>query len=173
MLSLRYICFTYLANYSAVSKPHPTEGSEIYTGCGNPRCDKVCCAVCTPLCAGRCARRLCCWLFCLVVLTFLSQRPRVFVILEKTNKTRTSTSYARSLPRKNPGRERFAVRVLYRVAVFIAFGSRCPCSARCNARSYASFGYQRSKHNNNNNNNNNAPPAFFGSRPRLSNRSVI
>ena len=55
-----YIC---LANHSAVSKPHPTEGAEKYAGCGFPGSCKVCCAVCTPLCAGRCAPCLCCSLF--------------------------------------------------------------------------------------------------------------
>ena len=46
-----------------MSKPHPTEGAEIYTGCGIPRCHKAFSAVCTSLCAGRCARCLCCLLF--------------------------------------------------------------------------------------------------------------
>ena len=55
-----YMC---LANQSVVSKPHPTEGAEIYTGCGIPRCYKVCCTVCTPLRAGRCAHCLYCSLF--------------------------------------------------------------------------------------------------------------
>ena len=63
-----------LANHSAVSKPHPTEGTEIYTGCGNPRCYKVCFAVCS-LCAGRCS---------LVVLTLFFQRPRAFGEIGKT-----------------------------------------------------------------------------------------
>ena len=49
----------------------------------------------------------------------------------------------RSLPRKNRGRERFAV--LYRVAAFVALGGRCLCNARCIARSPASFGFRRSK----------------------------
>ena len=66
LLRLGYI-FLHMPNHSAVSKPHPTEGAEIYTGCGcgSPRCYEMCCAVCacTSLCAGRCARRLCCWFF--------------------------------------------------------------------------------------------------------------
>ena len=52
-----------LANHSAVSKPHPTEGAEIYAGCGILGGCKMCCAVCTPLCAGRCAACLCFSLF--------------------------------------------------------------------------------------------------------------
>ena len=55
-----YFC---LANHSVVSKPLPTEGAEIYAGCGIPGCCRVCCAVCTPFCAGRCAACLCCSLF--------------------------------------------------------------------------------------------------------------
>ena len=58
--TLFHLC---LANHSAVSKPHPTEGDEIYAGCGIPGCCEVCCAVCTPLCGGRCAACLCCLLF--------------------------------------------------------------------------------------------------------------
>ena len=52
-----------LANHSAVSKPHPTEGDGLYAGCGIPGCREVYCAVCTPLCGGRCAACLCCSLF--------------------------------------------------------------------------------------------------------------
>ena len=52
-----------LANHSAISQPHPTEGAETYAGCGVPRCCNVCCAVYTPLCGRRCAACLCCPLF--------------------------------------------------------------------------------------------------------------
>ena len=48
-----------MRNHIAVRKPHPTESAEIYTGCGNPRCYKLCCAVCTLICARRCACCLC------------------------------------------------------------------------------------------------------------------
>ena len=44
----RYFVYICIANHSAVSKPHPTEGAEIYAGCGCPgSCVK---------CAVRCAR---------------------------------------------------------------------------------------------------------------------
>ena len=52
-----------LANHSAVTKPHPTEGAAVYAGCGIPGCCEVCCAVYTPLCGGRCAAYLRCSLF--------------------------------------------------------------------------------------------------------------
>ena len=54
--SLSFPTFFYigLANHNAVRKPHPTEGAEIYAGCGFPGSCKECGAVCTPLCAGRC-----------------------------------------------------------------------------------------------------------------------
>ena len=64
LLCLRYI-FLHMPNHSAVSMPHSTEGAEIYTRRGNPRCYKVCRAVCTRFCAGRCEHRLCCSLFSL------------------------------------------------------------------------------------------------------------
>lgn len=63
-------------NHSTVSTSHPTEDTEISTGCGNLRCYKVCCAVFTPQCAGRYA---CCAVRCsFVVLILLFQRPRDF-----------------------------------------------------------------------------------------------
>ena len=71
---------TCLDNRSAVVKPHPTEGAEICTGCGNPRCDKGCCAVCTPLV-------LFVALLCCLGFSFSDGH----VILEKTSQTRTST----------------------------------------------------------------------------------
>ena len=148
-----YIC---LANQSAVSKPHPTEGAEICTGCGIPHCYKVRRTVYASLCTGRCARYLCCSLFfCCLDVSF----PNAHVIFSEKWTTRTSTSIfyvpptiVRSSPRKNPGRERLAV--LYRVTAFVAFGGRCLCSACCIARSFASFGYQH-------HNTTITPPAFF------------
>ena len=55
--------YSCLANHGAVSKPHPTEGDEIFAGCRIPGCCGVCRAVCTPLCRGRCAAYLCCLQF--------------------------------------------------------------------------------------------------------------
>ena len=85
--TLFYLC---LANHSAVSKRHPAEGAEIYSGCGIPGCCKVCCAVCTPLCGvvvqPTC---LCCSLFfCCRDFAF----SNVHDIFSEMNKTRTSTS---------------------------------------------------------------------------------
>ena len=53
--------YIFLANHSAVIKPHPTKGAEIYCciqAGGILAATEVCCEGCTPLCAGRCARRL-------------------------------------------------------------------------------------------------------------------
>ena len=80
-----YIC---LANHSAVSKPHPTEGAGIYAGCRFSGCCNVCCAVCTLLCAGRCAPCLCCSLFvCCRDFAFSNGHDTFLEI----NETRTST----------------------------------------------------------------------------------
>ena len=125
--------YIYLATHSAVNKPHSTEALKYIQAAGLLAAYKVCCAVCTLLCAGHCARCLCCLLF-LCCLDFSFSNGHVRDSFGEINKTRTSTSIpcptydnVRSLPRKNPGREGFAV--LYRVADFIAFGSRCLCRA--------------------------------------------
>ena len=79
---LHCIC---LANHSAVSQPHPTEGDKIcccIQAEGILAATEVCCAVCIPPCAGRCARRLFVlsrFFFCLHLSSFSSGR----VILEK------------------------------------------------------------------------------------------
>ena len=94
--SSTYIC---LANHSAVSKPHPTEGAETYTGCRIPRCYKVCWALCTPLGAGRCARcsvlvvvHAACAVRCsFVVLTFLFPTATYVIFFEYQTRTSTST----------------------------------------------------------------------------------
>ena len=82
--------FLYLYLDSVVSKPHPTEGAEKYTGCGIPRCYIVCCAMCTSLCAGCCARCMCCSLF-FRFLSFSFSNWSSYSFGE-INKTRTSTS---------------------------------------------------------------------------------
>ena len=106
-----YLC---LANHSAVSKPNPTEGAEIYAGCGIPGCCKACCAMLTPLCGRRCAAYLCCSLFfCCRDFDF----SNVHGTFSEINKMRTSTSIhpmyrirpVLTLPRKSPSGERFAV----------------------------------------------------------------
>ena len=74
-----YIFYICLINHSAVSKPHLTEGAEIYARCGFPGSCKVCCAVRTPVCSGRCATCLCCSLFfCFVALFFPTIHDIVF-----------------------------------------------------------------------------------------------
>ena len=141
-----------LANLSAVSKPHPMEGAEIdctrYTGCGNHRCYKACCAVCTPLHACRRARHLFVLLLLVVpfcCLDFFFPTARCFWRCkhnpyEHILQTKLCTAYDTCVARreKKRGRERFAV--LCRVAELVAFGCRCLCKARCNGRSFASFG---------------------------------
>ena len=77
-----YIClahFTYicLANHSAVSKPHPTEGAEICTRCGIFRCYKARRSV---LVVVHAACAVCC---SFVVLTFLFPTATFVLFLEE------------------------------------------------------------------------------------------
>ena len=139
-----------------------------YTGCGNPRCEQsvlrgvhaaLCWSLCSPLV-------LFAVLFCCDFRESKQTRTSTYVHPMYPEYMIRMIIYVRSLPRNNLRREIFAV--LYRAAIVVAFGSRCLCRTRCNARSCASFGCQQSKHNSN------APPCvFFGCRARLSKRSII
>ena len=85
-----YIClahFTYicLANHSAVSKPHPTEGAEICTRCGIFRCYKARRSV---LVVVHAACAVCC---SFVVLTFLFPTATYVIFFEYQTRTSTST----------------------------------------------------------------------------------
>ena len=143
----------------------------LYTACRNPRCYKVCCAVCTPLvCAGvGFVLFFCC---CLDICfsnghVILRNKQNAYDHILYTICTAYDTCVA--CLQKNRGRERFTV--LNRVAAFVAFGCRCLCTARCIARSPASFGFRRSKLQNTTTT---SPRLlFFCCRATMSNRSVF
>ena len=69
--SLRELLTRYVPNHSAVSKPHPTQGAEIYTGCGGILAATKCavrCACRPVLVVVHAACAVCC---CVVVVRFV------------------------------------------------------------------------------------------------------
>ena len=137
------------------------------------------CNVHTALCWSLCTPLVCavgCCFF--VVLTFLLF-PTATRCLEKYTKRarahppncvpRFDTCVA--LPRKNRGRERFAV--LYRVAAFVALGCRCLCQGTLHFRGLPLRSVFSDRNVNFKTQQQRTPCVFFCCRATLSNRSVV